>query len=62
MLVLSRKKNERIHIGDEIVITLVRLGNDKVRIGIEAPPHIQVLRGELLTDDSKPAAAEAECE
>jgi carbon storage regulator len=48
MLVLARRENERIVVGDEIVITVVRLANDKVRIGIEAPDHIKVLRTELM--------------
>jgi carbon storage regulator len=48
MLVLARRENERIFVGDEIVITVVRLANDKVRIGIEAPDHIKVLRTELM--------------
>jgi carbon storage regulator len=48
MLVLARRENERIVVGDEIVITVVRLANDKVRIGIEAPDHVKVLRTELM--------------
>jgi len=48
MLVLARRENERIVVGDEIVITVVRLANDKVRIGIEAPDHVKVLRTELI--------------
>lgn len=47
MLVLSRKENERIRLGDEIVVTIVRVVGDKVRLGIQAPPHILVLRDEL---------------
>ena len=35
MLVLSRKENERIRVGESIVVTVVRLGGDKVRLGIE---------------------------
>ena len=37
MLVLSRKETQRIRLGDDIVITVVRIGGDKVRLGIEAP-------------------------
>ena len=37
MLVLTRKVGEKIHVGSEVVITVVRIQNDKVRIGIEAP-------------------------
>lgn len=47
MLVLSRKESQRIMLGDEIVLTIVRVSGDKVRLGIEAPPHIVVLREEL---------------
>jgi carbon storage regulator len=47
MLVLSRKQNERIRVGDAVVVTIVRVSGDKVRIGIEAPPEMRVLRDEL---------------
>ena len=47
MLVLSRKQNERIRVGASVVVTVVRVSGDKVRIGIEAPPHVRVLRDEL---------------
>jgi len=47
MLVLSRKETQKIRLGDEIVITVVRLGGDKVRLGIEAPKEMLVLRDEL---------------
>jgi carbon storage regulator len=47
MLVLSRRESERIRVGESIVVTVVRLGRDKVRIGIEAPPEMLVLRDEL---------------
>lgn len=47
MLVLSRKQNERIRVGESVVVTVVRVSGDKVRIGIEAPPNVRVLRDEL---------------
>jgi carbon storage regulator len=47
MLVLSRKQAERIKLGDSIVVTVVRVSGDKVRLGIEAPPDVLVLRDEL---------------
>ena len=47
MLVLSRKVGERILIGDEITITVVRISGGGVRIGIEAPPEMAVVRQEL---------------
>jgi carbon storage regulator len=51
MLVLSRKQNERIRVGDSVVVTVVRVSGDKVRIGIEAPPEVRVLRDELEEHD-----------
>ncbi len=47
MLVLSRKPGERIMIGDEIAITIVRIGPNAVRIGIEAPRYMNIVREEL---------------
>ncbi|REJ70455.1 MAG: carbon storage regulator [Planctomycetota bacterium] len=47
MLVLSRKESQRIKLGESIVVTVVRLGRDKVRLGIEAPSDVVVLREEL---------------
>jgi carbon storage regulator len=47
MLVLSRKESQRIRLGDSIVITIVKISGDKVRVGIEAPTSILVLRDEL---------------
>mgnify|MGYP001474749012 CR=1 FL=1 len=48
MLVLSRKCNEQIVIGDDIVVTVVAIRGGTVRIGIEAPPHVTVHRQEVL--------------
>lgn len=48
MLVLTRKQGERIQIGDDIVITVVRTKGKAVRLGIQAPSHVPVLRGEIL--------------
>lgn len=47
MLVLSRKVGQRILIGDRIAVTVVRLGSGGVRLGIEAPPELPVVREEL---------------
>ena len=48
MLVLTRKDNQRILIGDAIVVTIVRIQGGVVRIGIEAPPEVLIAREELL--------------
>ena len=48
MLVLSRQRDESIIIGDNIVITIVDIRGDKVRLGIEAPKDVTVIRSELL--------------
>lgn len=48
MLVLSRRKNEGIRIGDNIVITINRISGNAVSIGIEAPRSLEVRRGELF--------------
>ena len=47
MLVLSRKESQRIRLGDSIVITIVKISGDKVRVGIDAPGNVLVLRDEL---------------
>ena len=47
MLVLSRRESERIQVGDLIVVTVVKVAGDRVRLGIEAPANVRVLRGEL---------------
>ena len=47
MLVLSRKVGERIWIGDDISITVVRITGGGVRLGIEAPSEMPVVREEL---------------
>jgi len=54
MLVLSRKVGERILLGDKIRITVVRVSGGGVRLGIEAPADISVVREEVV---SNPPAA-----
>lgn len=50
MLVLTRKLMERLYIGDEICVTVVRLEGGQVRLGIDAPRHIPVVRAELIPE------------
>jgi len=47
MLVLTRKKNEVIQIGQQIVIKVISTGRGKVKLGIDAPANVRVLRAEL---------------
>jgi carbon storage regulator len=47
MLVLSRRAGERIQIGEQIEVTVVRIGPGVVRIGIEAPAEMTVVRDEI---------------
>jgi carbon storage regulator len=62
MLVLSRKTEQRIRIGDEIEVIVLAIEGDHVKIGIQAPRHITVLRYELVqdvTDENRRAAGAA---
>jgi carbon storage regulator CsrA len=47
MLVLSRKQNEKIRIGSNVVIKIVSLTENQVKIGIEAPSDVKILREEI---------------
>jgi carbon storage regulator len=53
MLVLSRKTKEQIMIGDDVCITLLRIDANKVRIGIEAPKEVRVIRSEIADREAK---------
>ena len=55
MLVLTRKAAETILIGDNIVIKVIKTGRGTVKIGIEAPEDVRVMRGELVAEP-KPEA------
>ena len=57
MLVLSRKQSQKIKLGDSIVVTVVRVSGDKVRLGIEAPSDLLVLRAELDPFESDQSSA-----
>ena len=47
MLVLTRKKEEKLVIGDNITLTILKIKGNSVQIGVEAPRHVRVLRSEL---------------
>ena len=51
MLVLSRKVGERIHIGNDIIVTVLSVRGGRVRVGIEAPEGIHIKRQELLFEE-----------
>lgn len=53
MLVLSRREQQKIRLGDSIVVTIVRVSGDRVRIGIEAPQGLRILRDELEPFDTR---------
>ena len=64
MLVLSRKKDEKIIIGDQIKIMVIEIRGDKVRLGIDAPKEVSVHRQEVyeaiqreVQQDNVPAKA-----
>ena len=51
MLVLTRKANERIVIGKDIEIFICSIGRDRVKVGINAPANVRIIRGELHAAD-----------
>jgi len=61
MLVLARKLNESIRIGDRIIVKVLHLNRGAVKLGIQAPPDLSVYREEIVdvTRTAKPGAARA---
>jgi carbon storage regulator len=57
MLVLSRKIGEAINIGDQIKVMVVKLRGNSVRIGIEAPKKVRIIRRELSKELPRPSTA-----
>lgn len=55
MLVLSRRCGERIHIGNDITITVVDVDRNKIRLGIDAPSHVGIWREEISPRTNPPA-------
>ncbi|MGL4739282.1 MAG: carbon storage regulator CsrA [Sarcina sp.] len=53
MLALTRKTNETIVIGDDIEITIVKIGESSVKLSVNAPKNIKILRKELVDDVKK---------
>jgi carbon storage regulator len=50
MLVLTRKLNERIFIGDDIVLKIVEIDRNKIKVGITAPSEVEIIREDLLVE------------
>ncbi len=50
MLVLTRKQDEGILIGRDILVTVISIDGDKIRLGIEAPKEVRVIREELIAE------------
>ena len=61
MLVLTRKANQQIQIGENVVITILQVKGNSVRVGIEAPRDVRVIRGELRGLEAKYVEVELNC-
>jgi carbon storage regulator len=59
MLVLSRKPMQSLVIDQDVKITVIRVEGNQVRLGIEAPGHVRILRGELI-DHAEPSTTYSE--
>jgi carbon storage regulator len=57
MLVLSRKPGEKLVIDSNITITVVEVVGNRVRLALDAPPHVRILRSELLEQPRQAPAA-----
>lgn len=60
MLILSRKIDEKIKIGNDITVTLIGVSGDQVKIGVEAPKNVKVFRQEVFDDIQRQNKAAAQ--
>ncbi len=60
MLVLTRKVGEKIHLGNNIIVTVTSISGQQVRLGITAPPEVSILRNELIVRAQAAAQPAAE--
>jgi carbon storage regulator len=60
MLILKRTLNQQIIIAGDICITILAIESHRVKIGVQAPPHIHILRGELVAQAQTLSFSEAE--
>ena len=58
MLILTRKAGEKLQIGDDITVTVTRIDKHCVKIGIEAPADVSIMRGELLATNADASLAD----
>lgn len=58
MLVLTRKRNETVLIGDNIAVVVVEIRGDKVRLGFAAPPEVNIMRPDATNKTPKNREAE----
>jgi carbon storage regulator len=58
MLVLTRKTNQSIMIGDDVEVSVLSVVGEKVRIGIQAPPNVPVFRTEIYLEIQRQQSAE----
>jgi carbon storage regulator len=56
MLVLTRRTGETVHISTDITITVLQVNGNKIRIGVDAPRQVPILRGELGWPEVSPAS------
>ena len=54
MLVLTRKRGEQLIVGDDVVISVEKITRNRASLGVQAPPHVLVMRKELLESTSRP--------
>ena len=59
MLVLTRKSNQSIMIGDDVEVTILAISGEKVRVGIEAPRSVPVFRKEVYVEMESDRQAES---
>lgn len=65
MLILSRKVDQKIRIGEDIVLTIIEVKGDQVKIGVDAPNHVKVFRQEVfeaIQNENKAAATQVSME
>ena len=53
MLILRRKIDEKVLVGDDIVVTILEIETKRVKLGFTAPSNVKILRNELQTNDDE---------